>query len=92
MLMSRQSLEPFIKSLGPRIFGILFVKRTTGELRSMNCRQGVTKHLAGGDAAYNFHEKRLVSVYDLEKEGYRSIPLENVLQVTADGVTYDVTE
>jgi hypothetical protein len=35
-----------------RIFSVTFVKRTTGETRTMVARTGVAKHLKGGDAAY----------------------------------------
>ena len=31
-----------------RVFGVRFIKRTTGEVRDMNCRGGVRKHLRGG--------------------------------------------
>lgn len=73
-------------------FSVTFVKRTTGELRTMNCRQRVTKHLKGGEAAYSFSEKGLVSVYDLQNNGYRSFPIDSLMELRAGGVTYSVTE
>lgn len=68
-----------------RIFGVYFVKRTTGEVRHMVCRTGVTKHLKGGDKSYDAAAKKLLTVYDVQKEGYRSIPLDAVIQIEHHG-------
>lgn len=73
-----------------RFFTVVFVKRTTGEVRTMNCRQRVVKHLKGGEAKYSFSDKGLVSVYDVQVAGYRSIPLENLLELHAGGIKYTV--
>jgi hypothetical protein len=64
-----------------RFCKVIFVKRSTGEIRDMFCRSGVKKHLRGGDAAYNFGERNLISVYDLHKKDYRSIPVDGILYV-----------
>jgi len=74
------------------IFSVLFVKRTTGELREMVCRQGVKKHLAGGEAAYNFNEKGLLPVFDMQKKGYRSIPNDGIRAITYSGETHEYKE
>jgi hypothetical protein len=68
-----------------RIFGVHFVKRTTGEVRHMVCRTGVTKHLKGGDKSYDAAAKKLLTVYDVQKEGYRSIPLDAVIKIEHHG-------
>lgn len=67
------------------IFTAIFVKRSTGEIREMNCRMGVKKHLKGGNKAYDEKEKGLLFVYDLKNEAYRSIPIENLLVLRAHG-------
>lgn len=74
-----------IDSLNGEFFTVMFIKRTTGELRKMVCRKGVKKYLKGGPPAYNFSEKNLVPVFDVEKGEYRSIPLENIVELHADG-------
>jgi len=66
---------------GGKFFSVRFIKRTTGEPRHMNCRLGVQKHLKGGDKPYDDREHRLVTVYDLQAKGYRSIPLENLFEI-----------
>ena len=89
--MTRQEFSDWVGQQEGRIFSLAFVKRTTGEVREMVCRRGVTAHLKGGPAAYNAAEKNLITVYDMQKNGYRSIPVENVLRVKRDGDWEDVT-
>jgi hypothetical protein len=67
------------------IFGVTFIKRTTGETRVMNCRTGVKKHLKGGVAPYSFKGKGLLPVYDLQKQGYRSIPIDGIRELRING-------
>jgi hypothetical protein len=70
------------------IFTCVFYKRSTGEERVMNCRKGVTKHLAGGPPAYDPAAKKLIWVFDVQKRAYRSIAIEGILSLKMDGVTY----
>ena len=79
-----------IEKSNGKMFSVEFVKRTTGEHRKMVARLGVKKHLAGGDAAYNFSERGLVSVYDVQKKGYRTIPTESISTLTIGGSTYTI--
>lgn len=81
-----------IKATKGGFFRVMFIKRTTGELRDMICRTGVTKHLRGGEPAYNFAEKNLLSVYDMEREGYRCIPLDAILAIRVDGEIFQVAK
>lgn len=87
----REEVHTFIKEL-PKgsIFTVIFRKRTTGELREMNCRQGVKKHLKGGEAKYSFESKGLVSVFDIQNKGYRCFPLDALRQIKTGGKTYIV--
>lgn len=62
-------------------FGVRFIKRTNKELREMRCKIGVTEHLTPEPTrdGLEFKAYRLVGVYDLDREGYRSIPLEGIV-------------
>lgn len=71
-----------------KIFSVVFTKRSNGETREMNCRKGVTKYLKGLGASYNPSEHNLLTVYDLDKEGYRCIPVDGVTKLTCKGKTY----
>jgi hypothetical protein len=88
--MSRQDALNLIRSSDGRIFGVRFVKRSTGELRTMNCRLGVTSHLQGGERSYDPDAKGLVTVFDMHKNGYRSIPVEGIVAVSQGGEWVEV--
>jgi len=83
----KQAVKMIQESNG-KMFGILFEKRTDGSLREMNCRTGVTKHLKGGQST--IRNKNLISVYDVQKAGYRCIPHEGIRQLTIGGEVYKV--
>ncbi len=88
---TRDEAERIIRDLeNGSFFTVVFVKRTTGEERTMNCRQRVTKHLRGGGAKYSFSKKGLVSVYDVQAEGYRSFPLDGLREIRTDKKVYRV--
>ena len=74
---------------GNQFFTVTFIKRSNGESRVMNCRKGVKKHLKGGEKAYDPKAKRLVCVYDIKASGYRSIPLENITNISMEGKDYE---
>jgi len=61
-----------------RFFTVKFVKRTDGQIRTMNARLGVTKHLQGGTQGYDPKAHNLITVWDAQAKDYRSINLETV--------------
>ena len=71
------------------IFSVDFIKRTTGEERHMVCRLGVKAHLKGGVKKFDDKEKNLLTVYDVQKNGYRSIPLDAIIRVKIHGKVYE---
>lgn len=73
-----------------KIFGVSFIKRTTGELRTMSCRLGVKKFLHGGKMAYSPAEKKLLTVFSMSDKGYRSIPFEGIQSVSVGGQSYSL--
>lgn len=80
-------LNSYVDDTG-KIFTVEFVKRTNGEVRRLNCRMGVKKHLKGGGPAYDFGSKGLVPVFDMQKGEYRCFPLDAVNELVIDGVVY----
>lgn len=83
-------VENLIKSTKGKFFGVNFTKRTTGELRNMNCQTGVTKFIVGGAKAYDAESKNLMVVCDVKARGYRSIPLDAIHFLTIDGVKHQI--
>lgn len=73
--------------VGGTIFAVTFVKRSTGEVREMQCRFGVKSHLQGGEAAYNPKDKDLLWVFSVDSDGYRSIPYEGIIRIVGMGRT-----
>jgi hypothetical protein len=71
--------EELIGSSQGRFFRVQFVKRTTGEIRTMIARTGVHRHLRGGSLSYSAPAKRLAVVWDVTKKDYRTVPLDAVL-------------
>lgn len=71
-----------------KIFYVEFFKRSTGEIRKMRCRRGVTKHLKGGKLAYDPRGRQLLTVFDMESQGYRMIPADNILKLSVGGEKY----
>ena len=89
--MTREQVREFVTSTSGRIFAIEFVKRSTGELRLMNCRTGVVSRLRGGERAYDPESKGLVTVFDMNKNDYRSVPLDGVTRIKRRGKWEEVT-
>jgi len=75
-----------------QIFSVVFIKRTTGEVRRMVCRRGVKKHASGGGRAYDPKAHQLLLVFDMQKEAYRTIPLEGIREITTGGICHHFEE
>ena len=90
MQINRQQAVGLITRNRGKFFTVIFTKRTTGEQRVLTGRQGVTKHLKGGPAAYSFSEKKLLPVFDTQKGEYRSIPVEGIQEVRILGKVFQV--
>ena len=80
-------VENVIELLGDKIFTVTFVKKD-GTVRVLNGRRKVTKHLKGGELAYDPIEKGLIPVYDLKSEGYRMINSQTVKEIKSEKQVY----
>lgn len=95
IIISQKKAGELVKSYaGSEFFSVSFIKRTTGELRKMNCRKGVKKHLKGGSLPYSPSKKNLVPVWDATIEdnskAYRMISVEGIREVKMNGKHYQV--
>ena len=86
----QMTVDEFIEIVGHKFFTVCFEKRSDQSLRVLNGRLRVKKHLKGGDKAYTFNDKDLVSVYDVQAKGYRAIPMEGVKWIRAGGSEYNL--
>lgn len=87
----RRELRGFLEALGPRLFGVVFVRRTDGAARRMVCRTGVAPDRTGPGLAFDPADYNLYSVFDVRRRQYRFLPLENVLCLTCNRKRYRVT-
>ncbi len=72
-----------------RFFSVLFIK-ADGSIRSMNCRGGVRKFLKNADAAPRTTPEGVFVVFDVKAMAYRSIPMDRILTIRADGAEASV--
>ena len=72
-----------------KFFSVRFIKKD-GTLRHMNCRTDVKKHLRGGKLPYNPAEYRNIPVFDLEKQSYRTIKADAIVNFSYNGEEFTV--
>ena len=92
-LKSNTKLEAYalLASSKGAVFTVWFVKKD-GTVRQMNCRTGVTKYLVENPTrkAYDRLPKLLLSVYDMQAKGYRSVNLKTMFKLKINKTEYEV--
>ena len=78
-------LDQLILNSAGKFVTVRFVKKN-GELRTLNGRLGVTKHLKGGVSTLN--PDQYITIYDVVNEGYRAINRETIIEVKVGGAAY----
>ena len=72
-----------------RFVSVEFIKKD-GTLRKLTGRLGVTKHLKGGVSTLD--PSQYITIFDVEKKGYRAINRDTIKAVTIDGIHMEVVE
>lgn len=85
----KTEIQQLKELLGSKIFSVVFTKKD-GSLREMVCRLGVTKHLKGGVKKYDSDALNYLTVFDMQKQEYRTINVNTLKQIKFEGVTYDI--
>lgn len=80
--MTREKFFALVTSRG--VYGIGFYKRDK-TYRRMGARLGVTKYVTGVGKSYKDEDHNLVTVYDMNKRGYRSIKLDSITYIKHRG-------
>lgn len=70
-----------IEQVGDGKFYTIVFRKANGEVRTINCRTGVTRHLKGGEKYYDDSQHNILTVYDLHKKGYRSIRCDRIIEI-----------
>tara|TARA_R110002153_G_scaffold12655_4_gene47273 strand:+ start:272 stop:547 length:276 start_codon:yes stop_codon:yes gene_type:complete len=84
---SQEALE-IMNNQGGRIFSVIFEKRSNGLDRKMNCIK--KKPLNNGGLRYSPIQHNLLNVFDMSISEYRSVNLEGLKKIKAQGVEYMV--
>ena len=88
LTIDREQAAKLIAETNGKVFTAEFVKKS-GELRKLNCRLNVTSKLRGGVSTTKSYEN-LVTVYDMQSEGYRCINLDTLRQLKVAGNVYQI--
>ena len=80
-----------IKESEGKIFSVVFEKRTTGEFRKLVGRLGVRKDVNGNGLRYDPVSKQLMTVYDMQNQGWRMINIDGLTQLQTKGESYVIS-
>jgi hypothetical protein len=72
-----------------RIFSIMFIKKN-GDERLMSCRKHVTKGVKGVGLKYDALKKSLMTVYDMHKQGFRSVNINTLRAIKINGESFNI--
>lgn len=86
---SKSKARDLIYKQNGRFFSAWFVKKN-GKIRYMNCRTGVSKYLKGKKRLYSYDH--LLTVYDIQAKGYRTININTLLRLKIDGKHISVSK
>ncbi len=89
---NRETLVNLIRDSKGAVFNVSFIKRSTGEPRTMLAKYGVKTHLKGGELAFSPKEKNLIVVWDTQEESYKTIPIEGLTSLTINKTFYKVKD
>ena len=87
-IISREQALEIMTNQGGRIFSVIFEKRSNGLDRKMNCIK--KKPLNNGGLRYSPIQHNLLNVFDMSISEYRSVNLEGLKKIKAQGVEYMV--
>lgn len=80
--MDSKELANIVAASNGKMVSVTFIKKD-GSMRAMVCRLGVTKGLKGGESTLD--SGQYLTVYDVQKQGYRAINKTTIVSVKAQG-------
>lgn len=89
-VISKQDAAAKIRASKGKLFTCIFIKRSDGTKRSINCRLGVKRYLRGGTLPYDPNVKRLIPVFDLKVNDYRMINIDGIIALKINGEYFQV--
>ena len=87
---ARENTRKFIKKTAKKgIISGVFIKKDGSE-RTMTFRLGVKKNLKGGENKVERLDRPYLTVFDMQKDGYRTVNLRTLKSITVNRVKYEV--
>ena len=83
------NIDQVVELTKNQIFSARFIKKD-GTIRDMVCRLGVKKHLKGGELKFDAKSKNLLPVFDMQKEAYRMINFNTLIQLKIKNKIYKI--
>ena len=90
MKISRVKAIDLIRGSKGSVFTVTFIKRTNGDVRTMNARIGVSKYVTGEGLKFDPKAYALIPVFEMPKKQYRMVNLEGLTNLVLEGENYDV--
>lgn len=88
-LLRKDQAKTFLENTKGRFFTVEHIKKD-GTVRKTNARVGVKKYLKGVGLSYDPAKKGLLTVYDIQAKGYRTVNLNTVMNIRFKGVSIDI--
>lgn len=85
--MDKGTAKKLILEQGSKIFCVTFTKKD-GTIRRMLARRQVKKGVKGVGMAYNPSDYDLITVFDMEKNQFRTVNLNTIISIKAAGETH----
>ena len=86
----RRNIYRWLRATAGRVFSVTFIKRLTGEERTLVARVGVCRNQKGGSLPFNPRKKKLIVVFDMNDRIYKCIPIDGIEAVTYRARRYRV--
>ena len=83
-----ETIRDIINASGGHICSVIFLKMD-GTVRKMNFRRKVSKGVNGKGLKYNPSSVGNMIVYDMGANGFRTIKLDNVMELKVNGKSYN---
>ncbi len=90
MKIARENLKTFLNNQARKHIVSAVFKKKDQSTRKMAFRLGVKKNLRGGTNKVEALERSYMTVFDMNKNDYRTLNLATVEKIKTDGVTYVV--
>lgn len=89
-VVTHEQAAALIRGTKGKFFTAIFIKRSNGQRRTMNCRLGVKAYLRKGVLPYNPNDKGLIPCFDIQKRQYRMIPIDGLEEIKIDNYVFKV--